>query len=78
MNNLNTEWRRTKVLELLSQGYNQSDISKILQISQPTISRDIQYLKRLTRSNITKYIDHELPYEYDKCLAALNSMQKKA
>jgi predicted transcriptional regulator len=77
-NNLSTEWRRSKVMELSSQGYNQSDIAKILQISQPTISRDIQYLKQLARSNITKYIDKELPFEYDKCLAALHSLQKKA
>jgi DNA-binding NarL/FixJ family response regulator len=38
------EWRRNKVLELASQGYNQSEISKILQISQPTINRDLSYL----------------------------------
>jgi predicted transcriptional regulator len=82
MNNnnfINTDWRRSKVMELSSQGYNQSEIAKILQINQPTISRDIQYLKQLESSNITKYIDHELPlFEYDKCLAALNSLQKKA
>jgi predicted transcriptional regulator len=81
MNNNNfsrTEWRKSKVMELSSQGYTQSEIAKILQISQPTISRDIQYLKQLARTNITKYIDHELPFEYDKCLAALNSLQKKA
>ena len=65
-------------MELSSQGHNQSEIAKILQISQPTISRDIEYLKQLERSNITKYIDHELPFEYDKCLVALNSLQKKA
>jgi hypothetical protein len=39
MNNLsspvnNVEWRRSKVSELSSQGYNQSEISRILQISQ--------------------------------------------
>jgi DNA-binding NarL/FixJ family response regulator len=39
------EWRRNKVLELASQGYNQSEISKILQISQPTINRDLSYLR---------------------------------
>jgi predicted transcriptional regulator len=65
-------------MELSSQGYNQSDIAKTLQISQPTISRDIQYLKRLARSNITKYIDHKLPFEYYKRVVALNSLQKKA
>ena len=35
------EWRRSEVQELSSQGYNQSEISKILQISRPTITRDI-------------------------------------
>jgi predicted transcriptional regulator len=38
MNSL--EWRRSKVQELASQGYNQSEISRILQISQPTINRE--------------------------------------
>jgi len=45
MNNLSSsmnsvEWRRSKVQELASQGYNQSEISRILQISQPTINRE--------------------------------------
>ncbi len=39
MNNLNSavnslEWRRSKVQELSSQGYNQSEISRILQIAE--------------------------------------------
>jgi DNA-binding CsgD family transcriptional regulator len=45
MNNSSLEWRRSKVLELSSHGYNQSDISRILQISQPTISIDLHYLE---------------------------------
>jgi predicted transcriptional regulator len=77
-NNLSTEWRRSKVMELSSQGYNQLEIARILQISQPTVSRDLSYLEELSRSNIRKYINHKLPFEYDKCLAALNSLQKKA
>jgi hypothetical protein len=32
--NSSVEWRRSKVQELASQGYNQSEISRILQISQ--------------------------------------------
>jgi hypothetical protein len=32
----------------------------------------------LVRSNITKYINQKLPFEYDKCLVALNSLQSKA
>jgi transposase len=65
------EWRRNKVQELASQGYNQSEISKILQISRPTITRDIQYLSKCAKENIKKYIDERLPEEYEKCLVGL-------
>ncbi|MFL6385609.1 MAG: hypothetical protein ACJ712_11655 [Nitrososphaeraceae archaeon] len=66
MNSL--EWRRSKVLELASQGYNQSEISRVLQISQPTINRDITYLRHQAKENIKRYIDERLPEEYEKCL----------
>ena len=51
MNN-SVEWRRNKVQELASQDYNQSEISGILQISQPTINRDITYLRQQAKHNI--------------------------
>jgi DNA-directed RNA polymerase specialized sigma24 family protein len=87
MNNLNSsvnnndsnsslEWRRSKVLELASQGYNQSEISRILQISQPTINRDLSYLRQQAKENIRKYIDERLPEEYEKCLVGLNAITK--
>src|ERR671938_45461 len=84
MNNLSTsvnsslEWRRNKVQELSSQGYNQSEISRILQISQPTTNRDITYLRQQAKSNIKRYIDERLPEEYDKCLVGLTSITKEA
>jgi predicted transcriptional regulator len=73
MNNLSSsvnslEWRRSKVSELSSQGYNQSEISRILQISQPTINRDIIYLRHQAKHNIKRYIDERLPEEYKKCM----------
>jgi predicted transcriptional regulator len=84
MNNLSSSmnnsvvWRRSKVLELSSQGYNQSEISRILQISQPTINRDISYLRQQAKSNIKRYIDERLPEEYEKCLVGLNAITKEA
>jgi hypothetical protein len=84
MNNLSSslnsslEWRRSKVLELSSQGYNQSEISRILQISQPTINRDITYLRQQAKENIKKYINERLPEEYEKCLVGLNAITKEA
>jgi predicted transcriptional regulator len=84
MNNLSTsvnsslEWRRNKVQELASQGYNQSEISRILQISQPTINRDISYLRQQAKSNIKRYVDERLPEEYEKCLVGLTAILKEA
>ena len=72
------EWRRNKVQELVSQGYNQSEISKILQISRPTITRDIQYLSKCAKQNIKKYIDERLPEEYEKCMVGLTAITKEA
>jgi predicted transcriptional regulator len=76
--NSSLEWRRSKVQELASQGYNQSEISRILQISQPTINRDITYLRQQAKSNIKRYIDERLPEEYEKCLVGLNAITKEA
>jgi predicted transcriptional regulator len=83
MNNLSSsvnsvEWRRSKVQELSSQGYNQSEIASILQISQPTINRDITYLRQQAKTNIKRYIDERLPEEYEKCLVGLTAITKEA
>src|SRR3982750_3697403 len=84
MNNLSSsvnngvEWRRSKVQELSSQGYNQSEISRILQISQSTINRDIAYLRQQAKENIKRYIDERLPEEYEKCLVGLNAITREA
>jgi transcriptional regulator with PAS, ATPase and Fis domain len=40
------EWRRNKVQELLVKGNsNHYEIASILQVSRPTITRDIEYLR---------------------------------
>jgi len=36
-------WRRNKVQELSVKGFAQAEISRMLQISEPTISRDIEF-----------------------------------
>jgi predicted transcriptional regulator len=84
MNNLSSsmnsglEWRRSKVQELSSQGHSQSEISRILQISQPTINRDLSFLRQQAKSNIKRYIDERLPEEYEKCMVGLTAITKEA
>jgi hypothetical protein len=74
----NVQWRRNKVQELLVKGYNHYEIASTLQISRPTITRDIQYLSLCAKQNIKKYIDERLPEEYEKCLVGLTSILKEA
>ena len=72
------KWRRDKVFELVSKGHYQSEIASILQVSESTISRDLDYLGEQAKNNIKRYIDDKLPFEFEKCLTALNSVHKKA
>lgn len=68
------EWRRSKVLELSSEGRSQSEIARILQMSTATINTDIQFLRREAEENIRKYINECLPLEYHKCLIGLDAI----
>jgi Trp operon repressor len=69
------EWRRAKVMELLSKGEsNQSEIASILQVDKSIICRDIAYLRLQAKENIKKYIDERLPEEYEKRLVGLNAI----
>jgi hypothetical protein len=73
------EWRRTKVMELLSKGEsNQSEIARVLQVDKSIICRDIAYLRQQSKENIKRYIDERLPEEYEKCLVGLNAITKEA
>ena len=73
------EWRRAKVMELLSKGEsNQSEIASILHVDKSIICRDIAYLRQQAKENIKKYIDERLPEEYEKCLVGLTEITKEA
>jgi NADH/NAD ratio-sensing transcriptional regulator Rex len=73
------EWRRAKVLELMSKGeINQSEIARILQVDRSTICRDVDYLRQQAKENIARYVNERLPEEYEKCLVGLNSILKEA
>ena len=83
MNNLgstvnNLEWRRSKVLELSSQGYTQSDIAKTLQVSQPSVNRDLAYIAKQAQENLQTHIQQTLPLEYKRCMNGINQVLKQA
>jgi hypothetical protein len=71
------EWRRAKVMELLSKGEsNQSEIARILQVDESIVCRDIAYLRQQAKENIKRYIDQRLPEECEKCLVGLTAITK--
>jgi hypothetical protein len=73
---LEREWRRSKVLELNSQGYSQPETAKILQVSLGTVNRDLSIIKQQARNNLQMHIQKTLPDEYHRCLTGLNQVLK--
>ena len=67
----------TDTVQLLRGESNQPEIARILQISQPTVNRDLQYLRQEAKENIRRYIDEKLPFEYQKCLVGLDAILRK-
>ena len=70
------EWRQSQVLQYAAYGYSEREIATKLQISQPTIHRDLVILKRRAKEDIRKYIDEQVPFEYKKTLAGLEDIIK--
>src|SRR5919199_561213 len=75
---MQVEWRRRQVFELSSKGQSQTEIARTLQISESTISRDLDYLRQRSKHNIKRYIDERLPEEYEKCLVGLTAILREA
>jgi DNA-binding Lrp family transcriptional regulator len=71
--------RQSKIAELLAQGYtNQSEIAHKLNVSEPTVSRDIQFLNRRAQENLKIHVERRIPFEIEKCYIGLNLVLRKA
>ena len=68
--------RREKVHVMLSQGLNETEIAKRLDVNQSTICRDVKTIKRESQKTIQLIVDDILPFEFDKSLLSLNSINK--
>jgi predicted transcriptional regulator len=72
----NLEWRRNKVLELSSQGLTQSDIATVLKVTQPTVNKDLTFIKKQATANLQRHVQETLPHEYQKCMVGINQVLK--
>jgi IS30 family transposase len=71
------DWRRSKVLELTSQGYSQRDIATSLQIGLGTVNKDLSFLRRHARENLQHHIHDRIPEEYQNCMTGLKRIIKQ-
>jgi hypothetical protein len=70
------EWRRSKVLELSSQGNSQPEISRTLLISLGTVNKDLSYLRQQAQENLKTHLNEKLPEEYQNCMVGINQVLK--
>lgn len=71
------EWRRRKVLELSSQGYNQQEIATRLQVAKGSVNSDLAFIKKQSIENLQNHIHEVVPMEYHKCMAGMKSNLKE-
>jgi hypothetical protein len=67
-------WRRERILELSSQGFNQSDIATVLQLDKSIISRDMAYLRQQAQQKLKTHIEKTMPEEYQKGMTAIDQV----
>jgi hypothetical protein len=72
------EWRRSKVIEMRARGLSQIEIARELQVSEASISSDVQYLRSQAKESIKEYVTEHLPEQYQICLSALDTILKHA
>jgi hypothetical protein len=73
------DWRRAKVLEMMSKGEtNQSEIAKILMVDKSVISKDVATLREQSRENLEKHIQERLPLEYQNCMTGIDRVIRMA
>jgi predicted transcriptional regulator len=75
---LELDWRRSKVLELSSQGYSEREIAEIIKVSDTTVHRDLLYLREQAQNNLQKYINEIIPDIHQKSLTGINQVLKMA
>lgn len=74
----NVELRRNKVQSMLIRGNTQWEIAENLCVSQPTISRDIQWLRSVAKKELKDKLEKKVPEEYYRYMVSIDEVQKNA
>lgn len=71
------DWRRTKVLELSSQGHSEREIASALQIGKTTVHQDLTFLNKQAQETLQHHIHTVVPFEYQKCVTGMRHNLKQ-
>jgi hypothetical protein len=61
-----------------ARGMTHGEIARELQVSRPSITSDIQYLRNQAKESIKEYVTEHLSEQYYICLCALDTILKHA
>jgi transcriptional regulator with XRE-family HTH domain len=67
-----------QVIEMRARGMSQAEIARELQVSEASISLDMQYLRSQAKESIKEYATEYLLEQYQVCLTALDEIIKRA
>jgi predicted transcriptional regulator len=70
------DWRRSKVLELSSQGYSEREIAEILKVNDTAVHRDLAFLRQQAQESLQYHIHEVVPEEYQKCMVGMKQNLK--
>lgn len=59
---------------MLSQGMNEIEIAKVLNVGQSTISRDLKSIKKESMKQLESVLKDVLPYEYTKSISCMDQV----
>jgi predicted transcriptional regulator len=72
----NVELRRHTVQSMLIRGNTQWEIAENLGVSQPTVSRDIQWLRSIAKKELKDKLEKKFPEEYHRYLVSIDEVLK--
>lgn len=70
------ELRRNTVQSMIIRRKTQWEIAEYLGVSQPTVSRDIQWLKSVAKKELKDKIEKKVPEEYHRYLVSIDEVLK--
>jgi DNA-binding transcriptional regulator LsrR (DeoR family) len=72
------QWRRDKVDGYMVKGFSQSEIAENLQISNATVTRDVDYLREEARKQLKTHLEDRIPIGYNQCISGIDEILKNA